>query len=354
MTPTRFPTLSPSPRGDRRIMFVSDPSSIATRYLPDPTTEEDLRRWVDEVADAGTDTFIQEAYTQGWTTYWRTDEFEYDARPQHRRFLPLLDSGVQPLEVLLDQSRRRGMEFLAGMRVNDNHGHISIQQGVGAGSTFVTGNPEFQIEDAKKTLGTHLDFTFPEVREHIASVAAHLLGTFDLDGIELCFRDQGYFPHGTELERQPLMTEFVRAVSEMVRRDREAKGRRKVLGARVYPTLDLNHGQGLDVDTWVNEGLIDYIAPSDIMYMAINEPMDGFGELTADTDCMLYPGIMPASSARRIRFMDSQPLNLDQKRAAAQNFYAAGADGLSFYNHFIAIEWAPFYPMALFEMDELT
>ena len=57
-----------SPRGERRIVYVSDPSSIARRYLPDPTTEEDLRDWVDEVARARVDTFIQEAYTQGWTT----------------------------------------------------------------------------------------------------------------------------------------------------------------------------------------------------------------------------------------------------------------------------------------------
>ena len=80
-----------APRGSGCLIYVSDPSSIARRHLPSPTTEADLRRWVDELADAGIDTFIQEAFTQGWTTYWRTDRFEYDARPQHERFLPLLD-----------------------------------------------------------------------------------------------------------------------------------------------------------------------------------------------------------------------------------------------------------------------
>ena len=89
MKKSRFPTPSPSPRGDRRTIYVSDPSSIAIRYLPDPATEDSLRNWVDDLADAGTDTFIQEAYTQGWTTYWRTDKYEYDARPQHKRFVPL-------------------------------------------------------------------------------------------------------------------------------------------------------------------------------------------------------------------------------------------------------------------------
>ena len=105
-------------------------------YLPDPATEESIRAWVDQLSAARVDVFAQEAYTQGWTTYWRVDGLEYDARPQHRRFLPLLERGVQPLEVLLDQCHKRGMEFLAGIRINDNHGHISVEQGVGAGASF--------------------------------------------------------------------------------------------------------------------------------------------------------------------------------------------------------------------------
>jgi len=238
--------------------------------------------------------------------------------------------------------------------VNDNHGHISTQQGVGAGSTFLTTNPQWQIGDMTTSLGTHFDFTIAEVRKYVVSVVGHLLETFDVDGIELCFRDHGYLPNGTELERQPIMTKFVRAVHDLVRKAGTARGKSLILGARVCATLDLNRMQGLDITTWVKDGLIDYVSPSDTMYMATNEPIDEFGELTADTDCMLYPSIMPHSSARRIRFMDSQALNLDQKRAAAQNFYAAGADGLSYYNHFLVIEWAPFYPMWLFEMDALS
>ena len=66
------PPLKPgghTPRGLRRILYVSDPSSIARRYLPDPVSEQDLRNWVDTLAASRVDLFIQEAYTQGWTTY---------------------------------------------------------------------------------------------------------------------------------------------------------------------------------------------------------------------------------------------------------------------------------------------
>jgi hypothetical protein len=75
---------------ERRLIYVSDPSLIASRYLPDPVKEEDLRNWIDDVSASRVDTFIQEVFTQGWTTYWRADGFDYDARHQHRSFLPLL------------------------------------------------------------------------------------------------------------------------------------------------------------------------------------------------------------------------------------------------------------------------
>ena len=201
------------PRGSRRILYVSDPSSIAIHYLPDPATEESIREWVDQLSAARVDVFVQEAYTQGWTTYWRVDGLEYDARPQHRRFLPLLERGVQPLEVLLDQCHKRGMEFLAGIRINDNHGHISVEQGVGAGASFLLDHPEWQIRELPPgpyyKLSTPMDFTFPQVRDYVVGAMERLVDRFPVDGLELCFRDHRYFPPGKGPERKDLMTELV-------------------------------------------------------------------------------------------------------------------------------------------------
>ena len=39
------------------------------------------------------------------------------------------------------------MKFMAGLRINDDHGHVSAEQGVGAGSTFLTNNPQWKIID---------------------------------------------------------------------------------------------------------------------------------------------------------------------------------------------------------------
>ncbi|MBM3802404.1 MAG: hypothetical protein FJW26_08875 [Acidimicrobiia bacterium] len=346
-----------SPRGSRRIVYVSDPSSIARRYLPDPVSEADLRNWVDELAKAEVDTFVQEAYTQGWTTYWRCERFEYDQRPQHRRFLPLLNAGTQPLEVLVDQSHRRGMEFLAGIRVNDNHGHISLKQGVGGGARFLLDNPQWALKDfppgAYYKLSTPLDFTFPEVRNYVFSVAQELISRFEVDGLELCFRDHQYFPVGKGRRSQSLMTELVERIHNALQRRSASRKKPLLLGARVYQTLEECHEMGLDVPAWISQKLIAYVAPGDVMYSDLNAPYDEFAKLCRASDCLLYPAILPWSSIRMRRRFAGMPISLDQQRALAQNFYGAGADGISSYNHFVPLQWAPFYPMMLQDLREL-
>ena len=343
-----------SPRGSRRIIYVSDPSSIAMNYLPDPATEESIREWVDQLSAARVDVFVQEAYTQGWTTYWRVDGLEYDARPQHRRFLPLLERGVQPLEVLLDQCHRRGMEFLAGIRINDNHGHVSVEQGVGAGASFLVDHPEWQIRELPPgpyyKLSTPLDFTYPQVRDYVVGAMERLVDRFPVDGLELCFRDHRYFPPGKGPERKDLMTELVERSRAIVDEAGRLRRKKLLLGARVFQTLDECRSLGLDVETWISRGLIDFVAPNDTMHTEPNVQYEEFRRLTHDGNCLLYPGMLPWTSQRMRRRLGNGHMSLDQQRAAAANMYGAGADGISFYNHFVTLTWAPFYPHRLREM----
>ncbi|MBI3942965.1 MAG: family 10 glycosylhydrolase [Chloroflexi bacterium] len=351
----------PEPRGNRRLIYVSDPSSIASRYLPDPVTEQDLRDWVDDLAAAEVDTFIQEVYTQAWTVYWRADGFEYDARPQHRRFLPLLDAGIQPLDVLIDQSHRRNMEFMAGFRINDNHGHISVKQGVGAGGSFILSHPEWRLQDNPPgdfyRLSTPLDFSFSEVRDYLLAVMTEVARRFDVNGLEMCFRDHSYFPHDTGRERQPLMTGLVRRVRAMLDQEGQRKGKRLLLGVRVNQTLEECQDRGLDVPTWIQERLVNYVSPADTMYTDFNAPYSDFARLARAADGYLYPALLPWSSFRRRKRLNQDPLTRDNLRAAALQFYGAGADGISVYNHFEMLlpgsGHPPFYPLALQELGDL-
>ncbi len=344
-------------------------------------------------------------YTQGWTTYWRSDGFDYDARLQHRRFLPLLDQGTQPFGILLDQCRAHGMEVMGGFRMNDNHTD-SVRQGVGAGAGFIVDNPQFRLRDAPPgptyRLSEPLDFSFPEVRAYVLSVITRFLELFAVDGVELCFRDNRYFPPGTGPEREHLMTELmgqVRALldrtapkpaptaplsahphlsrrslsafplARQIRQTPSGAGKRLLLGCRVPSTIDECHVMGLDVPAWVGDGLVDHVAPQDTMYAEANIPYAEWRELTEGGPCRLYPALMNWASHRSRRRMGQQPITQDQRRALATSMYAQGADGISLYNHFLVMTWsggdagdwtsrgagahAPFYPLALHDMHDV-
>ena len=74
------------PRSENRILYVSDPSTVARTHLPDPVRETDIRGWIDAVADSGVDLFDQEVFSQGWTAWWRSERYQYDQRRQHEVF----------------------------------------------------------------------------------------------------------------------------------------------------------------------------------------------------------------------------------------------------------------------------
>ena len=357
MNPSQEQPVAMAPRGTRRIHFISDPSSIAVGLLPDPVEVDDLRRWVDMLADSGVDIFQQDAYHKGCTVYWCSDQFQYDPRRQHRRFLPMLDAGIQPLQVLLDQSHKRGMAFVAGFRMNDNHGRAHFPDR----AEFVESHPEWWLPDTREDgpnrdlyEGRLLDFTFDEVREFILEVARELVSRFDVDGLEMTFREPAYFPFPEGRHRAHLMTDLVRRLRGLLDENSQTRYQGKIqLGARVFSSLDECLDMGLDVPTWIAEDLIDNLSPQNTMYSDFNAPYAEFGILARNSQCMLYPGLHPWVSDRRRRILKST-MTPSNSRALAHTFYGAGADGISIYNHYVGfLRFPPFYPQALQIFHEL-
>ncbi|MCY3760468.1 MAG: hypothetical protein OXH50_04405, partial [Gemmatimonadetes bacterium] len=100
------------PRGGIRLLFVADLSSYAREpFISDPATPEQIERLVDHFALSGADALGQEVFGQGWVTYFRSDTYEFDQRPQHRRWIPLLDRGINPIEIICRRAHERGMKF---------------------------------------------------------------------------------------------------------------------------------------------------------------------------------------------------------------------------------------------------
>ncbi len=145
------------------------------------------------------------------------------------------------------------------------------------------------------------------------------------------------------------MTEYVGRIHRVLAEAAEARGQDHLtLGVRVPSTLDECRDAGLDPQAWVANGWLDYLAACDYNYSDPQIPIEQFASFTGDTECSLLQqmgdmigGVWQGKPSMQDRqrgsavFMDNYHglLNTDaEARATAYNGYAAGADGVAFWN----------------------
>ena len=347
------------PKGDIRLLFVADLSSHAREpYVGDPASPEQIQMLVDHFALSGADAFGQEVFGQGWVLHFYSDTYEYDQRPQHRRWIPMLDRGINPIEIFCERAHQRGMKFIAGARFGDDHGAPT------QGAQWIFDHPEFILRDVPPgplaNPGNTIDFSFKEVRDFHFGAIAEIARRFDVDGIEITFRSDSHFPYPRSIsrERQHLMTDLFRRIRDMLDVEGRRKGKKLLLGVRVPETVEECHDCGLDIPTWITTGILDYVSPGNSMYSNHNAQWEEFSSLMEGTSCRLLPGIMPFCSASDARsdtvpwalqpntgksgttdhmaFQSRvylRPMTSDNYRALANNMYGAGADGVSSFNY---------------------
>jgi len=293
------------------------------REVPAPAAEFSkriLEELVDEEAAAHVDAISYCLFTAFWSelpSSKLTDIFPW--RP------PGMDeAGMDPLKVLIDRCHHHGMKFIADIRMNDRHGD---RQGI------AKEHPEWII------LGSANDYALDEVREAMLAFTKEVLDGYEVDGIEYDYmRWCHMFKPGEGKENAHLLTEFTRKTRQLL--DDAAKRRgidRLEFGVRVPLTIAECDYLGFDVATWIKEGLVDFVVPSDFMHSDTNMRIEDFVKLAEGTSCKIYPAIHNRIS------MDGpnehyRLMNLANMRAAAQNFYGFGADGVSPYNYQFAFE----------------
>ena len=340
-TTGKAPLGSQLPRGKRRLIYNSDLSNT-TCHLSEPATAEELRNIVRNYSRFGQiDTLVQEVWHQGWSTFWRSEHCEYDSRFQHKRLIPLLDRGEAPLAIYIDECHQQGMEFIAGIRMNDRHGHNPEFF-----AQLSSEHPRWVLKEFKPTsrgadprsreIGCALDYTQQGVRDWLFQIFRELATHYDIDGIEFNFtRMPECFPRDQAVASHVIMTRFVRRVRQMLDSVERERGRRLLLGVRVLQDLNACNQVGLDLSTWIKKQLVQYVAPGDIGFTEFNAPYEEFTELARQHACLIYPQV--EARLQYVRRREHQ--TPAQYRAVASNIYGAGCDGLSTQNYFL--HWGP-------------
>ena len=321
-----------------RTIYFNDARHYYLFVFEPPMRLEDAWRPIDEVAGTAVDTFIYGVsradglfYPSGKGRRFGADLDSFAMAPYWRvweNMQSLIDRGLDPLQVLVDRAHEQGMDFFASLRMGD-----------------------FPGLDGKYTLsGGGRGYVHREVREHQLGVLEELATQYPVEGVELDFAAA---PGGTSHwlkpedveEYTPLMTEYVRQISQTVR---QRPGQPGQLGARIYPTEALNRRTGLDVRTWLEEGLVDYVVPLVYAYFALDSqmPIDWLVRAAHANEVSVYAMLQPYYTEENRRFYTVSNATPAMMRAAAANFQAKEVDGL--------YTWFMTWPLGEAERNTLT
>jgi len=166
------------------------------------------------------------------------------------------ESGVDPIQVLLDEARKRDREVFFSYRMNgsDNDGMFDPPHPFDQPTPLKAEHPDWLI---------HLwhpfwNFAEPGVRELKLRALQEVAQMYDFDGIQVDFaRVAALFPEGKQWASRDKLTEFMRTLRVLLLDVERERDRPLLLAARVPENLMGCHFDGMDVETWSREKLVE-------------------------------------------------------------------------------------------------
>ena len=151
--------------------------------------------------------------------------------------------------------------MLANVRMNDHHGRL-VQW-----TPWEREHKEWSLaEDTGardwKSIGAlrQMDYAIEGLRKFRFSILEEILEQFDIDGLQLDFGRTAPFLSEPKAENARFMTEYVREVRQLL--DKTARKRQRgemLLGVIVPWDIDFCTQEGLQVQQWIEQELIDYV-----------------------------------------------------------------------------------------------
>ena len=279
---------------DTRTLFTHNDSGIHSQC---PTTEEEIRRRVERYRDTDFARIYWEAGMGDRVSYFSeigtvpplsdSDELTRRAeRTVNESWRILREKGIDPFRIALEHAHEIGLEFHAGYRVSGFHfpppyDHFNQK------AFFYRDHPELRGLGRDGQPSPRISYTYPETRQFVISLLKEI-ATYPVDGISLQYNRRlpviEYEPpllEGFQAEycedpltldekdprwlkyRARVMTQFMREVREAMDEASETQGRKRPIevSAIVTSSEDENLFYGLDLEAWVEEGLIDTLIP---------------------------------------------------------------------------------------------
>jgi 3-keto-disaccharide hydrolase len=348
-------------RSDYRMIYNCDGDNMFI-YVDPPMKPADLYPYIDAVAESGITSFFMSPNI-GMTVCYPSDVSDFigqHASPElaarisndatHKttergiaNLRGLIEQGLDPIQLVVDRAREKGMEVFLSWRLNEVHAveqddHLIF-------SRFWREHPEWRMGKAGDAMpqvyhdilgpDTHpivaswlpagLNFAVPEMRAHRLAQLREICIRYDIDGLDLDFqRFPMYFKPGEEAQHVATMTAWIRDVRAMTREVSDARGRPLQLCARIMAKPEQNVAIGLDPITWAQEGLVDFLVVSHYLRNDFPLPVSEYRKL--------LPEGMPVYAS-----IEVAP-NTATYRDIGRYLWAEGADGILLFNFFTTRE----------------
>lgn len=271
------------------------------------------------------------------TVMWDVDGgmASYPSRvvPHYPGLKKWLDAGNDFLPHVVAGSRERGLEVFLSFRMNAGQDPNFDQ------ATDRYGREEWLIdfnEDPDEPPRRYLerldgeismqkwDYSLSAVRARQVSALVEL-ATYDVDGIQLDFaRGAPYLRVGQQWLLRDHLTRFMRDLRAAMTERARKRGQPVLLAARVAESIEGCHFDGIDIETWVCEDLVDLLIPG---CRSFDVDIQAFARATAGTPVRVYPCHDNHHSSDGYKCTPLRVL-----RGIASNWWNQGADGIAVFN----------------------
>ena len=243
----------------------------------------------------------------------------YVSRERVKIFQQWADEGVNLAKIYAKETKKRGLECFYSFRLNEGTSseHLGLAEA----------HPDWVIHGEWDQ--PIWNFAVPEVRQFKTNILRELAEEFDYDGLEIDFaRGVILTPAGHQWEHREHITEFLRMVRQATLEAERKRGQAVLLAARVPDNLIGCHFDGLDIETWVRENLIDMLV---------------LGVRTYDLDVAALDQLIGPKSIKILAALDDHHCTdgyswppIEVWRGVCANWWQQGVDAIQTFNWGVA------------------
>ena len=258
-----------------RLIYYNDARHYLMYRFDPPMSPYRLRQPVDEILGTGVNT-LSFGLASG-QTFWHDTKvgLKWGERIERHNngvmwwragenLNHALKAGIDPLKLVVDRAHEKGIQVFCSLKMND-------ASYPGGERLYWLGRlkwdrPEVMIGEEDPNIPERAaacsDYARPEVRQERLDVIEEVCDRYGADRLEMddCLKDSPsrvFFKLSEARQNAPILTDFVRQVRMLLDRIGDKRGEQLCLATRVHPVEDANLAVGMDVRTWLSEGLVN-------------------------------------------------------------------------------------------------